>query len=81
MRLRKAIDEIDIGDLLPQVKVPTLVMHRRSDAMVPFEEGRQLAAAIPDARLVAFEGRNHVILDSDPEWHRFLEEIDSFLLS
>ena len=81
VRLRKAMDEIDIGDLLPQVKVPTLVMHRRGDAMVPFEQGRQLAAGIKGARLVALEGRNHIILDSDPDWRRFFEEIDSFLLS
>ncbi len=81
VRLRKAMDEIDISDLLPQVKVPTLVMHRRDDAMVPFEQGRQLAAGIKGARLVALEGRNHVILDSDPDWRRFFEEIDSFLLS
>ena len=81
VRLRKAMDEIDISDLLPQVKVPTLVMHRRDDAMVPFEQGRQLAAGIKGARLVALEGRNHVILDSDPDWRRFFEEIDSFLSS
>lgn len=80
VRLRKAMDEIDIGDLLPQVTTPTLVMHRQADAMVPFEQGRQLAAAIRGARLVALEGRSHVILEDDPGWQRFHDEIDKFLL-
>ncbi len=80
VRLRKAMDEIDISDLLPQVSVPTLVMHRRVDAMVPFEQGRQLAAGIKGARFVALEGRAHVILEGDPGWQRFNDEIDNFVL-
>jgi pimeloyl-ACP methyl ester carboxylesterase/DNA-binding winged helix-turn-helix (wHTH) protein len=78
-RLRHAMDDIDIGDLLPQVRVPTLVMHLRDDALAPFEQGRQLAAGIKDARFVVLEGRNHVILEGDPGWQRFHEEIADFV--
>ncbi len=78
-RLRRAVDDIDISSLLPQVSVPTLVMHCRNDAVQPFEEGRRLAAGIPGARFVALEGRNHVILEGDPSWGRFLAEIRNFL--
>ncbi len=78
-RLRRAVDDIDISDMLPRVSVPTLVMHCRDDAVQPFEEGRRLAAGIPGARFVALEGRNHVILEGDPSWGRFLAEIRSFL--
>jgi pimeloyl-ACP methyl ester carboxylesterase/DNA-binding winged helix-turn-helix (wHTH) protein len=78
-RLRLAQDNIDVSDLLAHVNVPTLVLHCRDDMAVPFEEGRSLAAGIPRARFVALEGRNHLILETDPAWRRFIEEITSFL--
>jgi pimeloyl-ACP methyl ester carboxylesterase/DNA-binding winged helix-turn-helix (wHTH) protein len=81
VRIRQAADEIDVSDLLAQVKVPTLVLNCRSDAVHPFDEGRRLAAGIPGARFVALEGSNHVILESDPAWPRFIEEIGNFLRS
>jgi class 3 adenylate cyclase len=56
---------IDVTDLLPQITVPTLVIHRRGDAMVPFEAGRELAAGIPDARFLPLDGRNHAITPND----------------
>ena len=71
--------DVDVTALLPQVKTPTLVMHARHDARVPFESGRRLAAGIPGARFVALEGRNHVMLENDPAFATFLEELRSFL--
>lgn len=79
VRLRMAFDDIDVTDLLPAVKAPTLVLHCREDAVVPFEEGRRLASGIPGARFVGLDGRNHLILKSDPSWSRFLDEIGAFL--
>ena len=55
-RIRRAVDDIDVTDLLARVAVPTLVLHCRSDAGQPFEEGRTLAAGIRGARFVALEG-------------------------
>jgi pimeloyl-ACP methyl ester carboxylesterase len=78
-RLREAVDEIDISDLLARVTAPTLVMHCRNDAMIPFNEGRLIAAGIRGARFVALEGRNHMILESDPVWSRFFDELKEFL--
>jgi pimeloyl-ACP methyl ester carboxylesterase/DNA-binding winged helix-turn-helix (wHTH) protein len=80
-RLRRTMDDIDISEFLPRVRVPTLVMHLREDAMQPFEQGRQLAAGIKGSRFVVLEGRNHVILDSDPGWQRFHDEIADFIAS
>jgi pimeloyl-ACP methyl ester carboxylesterase len=71
--------DVDVTSLLPQVRVPTLVMHARHDARVPFESGRRLAAGIPGARLVALESENHVLLESEPAFARFLEEMRAFL--
>ena len=79
VRLRKTIDEIEVSDLLSRVAVPTLVLHCRDDASVPFDLGRRMAAGIPGARLVALEGRNHLILEDEPAWPRFLREVESFL--
>ena len=79
MRIRQAVEVIDVSELLNQVTVPTLVLHCRNDAAVPFEEGRKIAAGIKGARFVALDGRNHLILESDACWGRFIEEVKSFL--
>ena len=79
VRIRQSVDEIDVTELLPRVKAPTLVLHCRDDAAAAFEGGRRLAAGIPGARFVALEGRNHVILQGDPSWARFFDEIAAFL--
>lgn len=71
--------DVDVTSLLPQVRVPTLVMHARHDARVPFESGRRMAAGIPGARFVPLESQNHVILESEPAFDRFIEEVRSFL--
>jgi class 3 adenylate cyclase/pimeloyl-ACP methyl ester carboxylesterase len=73
--------DADVTSLLSQVKVPTLVMHCRHDARVPFEAGRRLAAGIPGARFVPLESRNHIMLEGEPALARFLEELRSFLAS
>ena len=51
--------ELDAGDAVGRVGVPTLVVHRRGDRAIPARLGRELAAAIPGARFVPLEGRNH----------------------
>jgi pimeloyl-ACP methyl ester carboxylesterase/DNA-binding winged helix-turn-helix (wHTH) protein len=79
VRIMNAMADIDLMDLLWRVQVPTLVLHCRDDARVPFEEGRRLAAGIPGARFVSLEGRNHLILEGEPSWRRLLDEIGGFL--
>jgi len=56
-------------------------MHSRNDARVPFEAGRRLAAGIPGARLVTLESQNHVLMEGEPAFARFLEEMRAFLQS
>lgn len=81
LRFREVLDRIDVTDLLSEIAVPTLVLHCREDAMVPFEEGRRMAAAIPGAEFVPLEGKNHLILETDSAWPRFTAEIEAFLKS
>jgi len=71
--------DTDVGELLAQVSVPTLVMHSRDDARVPFDQGRRLAAGIPGARFVPLPSSNHLILENEPAFPKFLQEIRSFL--
>src|SRR5262245_21939747 len=80
-RLRRTFDEIDVTDLLSCVTTPTLVLHCLNDALQPFDEGRRIASGIRGARFVAFEGRNHMILHTDPVWSRFFDEVENFLTS
>ena len=78
-RIRVATSNIDVTELLTQVNIPTLVLHCREDGIVPFNEGRRMAAMIPGARFIPLEGRNHLMLEHEPAWPRFLEEIRTFL--
>lgn len=79
VRLLNEMGNIDVEDLLPQVRVPTLVLHCKDESGVPFEEGRLLAATIPGARFVPLEGRNHLLLEGAPSWGKFVREVRQFL--
>lgn len=79
VRIRQTMNNIDVSDLLDRITVPTLVVHCHGDAVVPFEEGRLMAAGISGARFVALEGCNHLILPGEPAFGRFLDAIRSFL--
>jgi pimeloyl-ACP methyl ester carboxylesterase len=81
IRLLDVIGDIDVTELLPRLTTPTLVLHSRADARVAFDHGLMLARAIPDARFVALESKNHLILSHEPAWPRFIDEICGFLRS
>src|SRR5262245_41181333 len=78
-RLLRAVGDFNVLDLLPEIAVPTLVLHCRDDAAIPFEHGRLLASRIPRARFVALESRNHILLPRDPAWASFVDEVRRFL--
>jgi pimeloyl-ACP methyl ester carboxylesterase/DNA-binding winged helix-turn-helix (wHTH) protein len=72
-------DNLDVRPLLSKVQTPTLVLHCDRDGAVPAECGREIAAAIPNARYVSLPGRNHLMLEEEPAWAMFLEELGLFL--
>lgn len=78
-RILNMIQRIDARDLAPQVRVPTLVIHSRGDARVPFEEGRLAASLIPGAQLLPLESANHVLLAGEPAWKAFFAAFDEFV--
>jgi pimeloyl-ACP methyl ester carboxylesterase/DNA-binding winged helix-turn-helix (wHTH) protein len=78
-RLMERDDDIDVRPLLSRVTTPTLVIHCDRDRVVPPEEGRDIAAAIPNSRYVSLPGANHLMLEEEPAWAMFLEEVGLFL--
>jgi pimeloyl-ACP methyl ester carboxylesterase/DNA-binding CsgD family transcriptional regulator len=78
-RIVEAFDAIDVSDLAPRLRVPTLVLHVEGDGRIPFEEGRLLASMIPGATFVPLAGVNHVLGPDDPASAAFLDEVERFL--
>jgi class 3 adenylate cyclase len=68
--------QIDTRPILPSIRVPTLVLHRRDDSDSRLEEGRYLAEHVPDARFVELEGADHVPW-SNPD--QIVDEVEEFL--
>ena len=54
-------------------------VRRPLEVVVPAEEGRLLASLIPDARLVELDSANHILLEDEPAWQRFVVELRHFL--
>jgi class 3 adenylate cyclase len=72
-----ALFEIDVRDILPSIRVPTLILHRKGDLVAPVEGARLMADRIPNARLVEFEGTDHVPFTGD--FDPMLDEMEEFL--
>ena len=78
-RIVEGFDSIDVSNLAPALRVPTLVLHVEGDARIPFAEGRLLASMIPGATFVPLPGANHVLGPGDPASAAFLAEVERFL--
>lgn len=70
---------IDVSDLASKITAPTLVLHCQGDMIAPLEEGRRIAALIPNARFVPLESNNHVVLEGTPAFEVFVEETNAFM--
>jgi pimeloyl-ACP methyl ester carboxylesterase/DNA-binding winged helix-turn-helix (wHTH) protein len=70
---------IDVTDRLSAVRAPTLVLHARSDGVIPLESGRAFATGIPGAQLVTLESANHIMLADEPAFARFVDEVRRFI--
>ena len=75
--LTKMNAEIDVRNVLPSVRVPTLVLHRTGDQCLKVEEGRYVADNIPGARFVELDGIDHLPFVGDQE--EILNEIEEFV--
>jgi len=78
-RILEATGIIDVSDRMKLVQAPTLVLHPRGDVMVPFDQGRIIAAGIPHSTFVELESDNHVLTADEPAWQRWTEAVGEFL--
>jgi pimeloyl-ACP methyl ester carboxylesterase/DNA-binding CsgD family transcriptional regulator len=78
-RIIEASGEMEVTDRLALVRAPTMVLHPRRDALVPFDEGRRMAAGIPGATFVELDSENHVLVENEPAWERFKTVVGEFL--
>ena len=69
----------DAEHLVPDLDVPTLILHSVGDRMNEFKYGRRLASTIAGARLVPLESDNHIVLENEPAWRVFVDEVQRFL--
>ena len=76
--LVRAFQAYDLVDVFPAVRVPTLVLHRAGDVLIPVSHSRWIAEHIPDARLVELAGHDHLPFVGDAEG--VLAQIEEFLV-
>lgn len=67
---------VDVRGTLPAVRVPTLVLHRRRDALFDVEEGRYIADRVAGARFVVLDGADHFV-SAAPD--QILDEVEPFI--
>jgi pimeloyl-ACP methyl ester carboxylesterase/AraC-like DNA-binding protein len=79
VKLMRALSQINVRELLPQVRTPTLIFHSRGDQAIPFSQGEELAAGITGARFVPLESRNHILIENEPAWRMFADISREFL--
>ena len=73
----RLIAELDVRDVLPTIRTPTLIIHHAEDTAFPLEHGRYLAEHIPGAQLVVVPGHNAWCLFDD--WRELLDEVREFI--
>jgi class 3 adenylate cyclase len=71
--------EVDARDILPTIRVPTLVLHRTGDARISINAGRYIADHIPGAKFVELPGADHSPMNEPDMVNRIADEIEEFL--
>jgi pimeloyl-ACP methyl ester carboxylesterase len=71
--------KIDVRDVAGDVKVPALVLHRKGDLAIPVKYGKEVAAELPNSKLVLLDGRNHWIVTEDASIDHVINMIEEFV--
>jgi len=79
MRIVSGFDQIDVRNIAASLDVPTLVLHARGDARIPYREGKITAQHIRGAQFITLESNNHILLGTEPAWQQFLDEVHQFV--
>lgn len=78
-RYLEVFADIDVRDILGDVRAPTLVMHARGDRRIPLCQGGELAARIPGAEFVTLDSDNHLLLGREPASDAFVAHVREFV--
>jgi pimeloyl-ACP methyl ester carboxylesterase len=78
VKLMRVLSAIDVRQLLGQVRHPTLILHARGDQAIPFDEGETMAKGM-GARFVPLDSNNHILLENEPAFRMFVDELKGFL--
>jgi pimeloyl-ACP methyl ester carboxylesterase len=79
VRFLEQFATIDVREQARGVGCPTLILHSREDHRVPMHAGQELAALVPESRLVALDSKNHLLTADEPAWRVFRDEVAAFL--
>ena len=79
VQLLEEIGKINVVDLLPTLKCPTVIFHSRRDSVVPFSEGKLLEARITGSKFVELPSRNHLVIPPEPAWDIFVQHLEEFM--
>jgi class 3 adenylate cyclase/pimeloyl-ACP methyl ester carboxylesterase len=71
------LEKTDVRQVLPSIRVPTLVIHREKDGSIPVENGRYIADHIPGSKYVELPGSEHIPFLGD--WEGLADEVEEFL--
>lgn len=75
--LARMNNDIDVRDIIPSIRVPTLVLQARDELVTPVAYGRELGHKIPNAKYVELESRDHLPLGDIQD--AVVDEIEEFL--
>jgi class 3 adenylate cyclase/alpha-beta hydrolase superfamily lysophospholipase len=73
----RVLFDLDVREILPTIRVPTLIVHRKDNPVITVEQGRYVADRIPGARFVAVPGADYGLAVGDPDV--ILDEVEEFL--
>ncbi|NND17051.1 MAG: alpha/beta hydrolase [Silicimonas sp.] len=76
---RDMINNADVGNHLPKITAPALIINARYDPVHPLAQGQKLASGIPDAELLVYDTANHIPIPGHRLWDPYVEDILSFL--
>lgn len=79
VRFLQAFSTLDVRHRLPEVTVPTLVLHSRGDRRIPVETGRAIAATIPGATFRSIESNGHLLMGREPGSAAFVAAVRDFI--
>ena len=80
-QFRELFDNMNVTEMLPMVKIPTLVLHSDRDSVAPISEGKLLASRIPGASFVQLNSPNHMLFEKEDDFPKMIECIEAFIRS